>query len=302
MRIGILAEKLGMSRYYDENSSNQAVTLLKVSNCKVISIQSKDKNGYNSVTLSHGKSKKPNKPFKSFLKKNNLNSFLRSKEFRVDSTEKFKVGDEINVTNFVAGQYVDVSSNSIGKGFAGGMKRHNFAGNRATHGVSISHRSHGSTGQCQDPGKVFKGKKMAGRLGNKKITTHNLLILKVDKENSLLVVKGAVPGHKGCMVRVIDAIKKDQDIKVPTETSQNGDDTKNTKENLVAEQPNVGSTEPKNTEVSPKNYEVKNTKENVIPEQSNESSAEAKSKDQVGDSENGQDLKQVQTNKDEDKS
>jgi large subunit ribosomal protein L3 len=302
MRVGILAEKLGMSRYYDENSSNQAVTLLKVSNCKVISIQSKDKNGYNSVTLSHGKSKKPNKPFKSFLKKNNLNSFLRSKEFRVDSTESFRVGDEINVTNFVVGQYVDVSSNSIGKGFAGGMKRHNFAGNRATHGVSISHRSHGSTGQCQDPGKVFKGKKMAGRLGNKKITTHNLLILKVDKENSLLVVKGAVPGHKGCMVRVIDAIKKDQDIKVPTETSQNGDDANNKKENLVAEQPNVGSTEPKNTEVSQKNDAVKDTKENVIPEQSNESPAEAKSKDKEVDSENGQDLKQVQTNKEEDKS
>ena len=290
MRVGILAEKLGMSRYYDENSSNQAVTLLKVSNCKVISIQSKDKNGYNSVTLSHGKSKKPNKPFKSFLKKNNLNSFLRSKEFRVDSTESFRVGDEINVTNFVVGQYVDVSSNSIGKGFAGGMKRHNFAGNRATHGVSISHRSHGSTGQCQDPGKVFKGKKMAGRLGNKKITTHNLLILKVDKENSLLVVKGAVPGHKGCMVRVIDAIKKDQDIKVPTKTSQNGDDAKNIKENLATEQSNVGPTEPKNT------------KENVIPEQSNKSPVEAKSKDQEVDSENGQDLKQVQTNKEEDKS
>lgn len=302
MRIGILAEKLGMSRYYDENSSNQAVTLLKVSNCKVISIQSKDKNGYNSVTLSHGKSKKPNKPFKSFLKKNNLNSFLRSKEFRVDSTESFKVGDEINVTNFVVGQYVDVSSNSIGKGFAGGMKRHNFAGNRATHGVSISHRSHGSTGQCQDPGKVFKGKKMAGRLGNKKITTHNLLILKVDKENSLLVVKGAVPGHKGCMVRVIDAIKKDQDIKLPTETSQNRDDAKNTKENLITEQPNAGSTEPKNTEVSTKNDEVINTKKNVIPEQSNESPPEAKSKDQEIESENGQDLKQVQTNKEEDKS
>ena len=302
MRIGILAEKLGMSRYYDENSSNQAVTLLKVSNCKVISIQSKDKNGYNSVTLSHGKSKKPNKPFKSFLKKNNLNSFLRSKEFRVDSTESYRVGDVINVTNFVAGQYVDVSSNSIGKGFAGGMKRHNFAGNRATHGVSISHRSHGSTGQCQDPGKVFKGKKMAGRLGNKKITTHNLLILKVDKENSLLVVKGAVPGHKGCMVRVIDAIKKDQDIKVTTETSLNGDDVKNTKENLVTEQPDIGSTEPENTEVSPKNDEVKNTKENVIPEQSNKSPAEAKSNDQEVDSEDGQDLKQVQTNKEEDKS
>ena len=302
MRIGILAEKLGMSRYYDENSSNQAVTLLKVSNCRVISIQSKDKNGYDSITLSHGKSKKPNKPFKSFLKKNNLKSFLRSKEFRVDSTESFRVGDEINVTNFVVGQYVDVSSNSIGKGFAGGMKRHNFAGNRATHGVSISHRSHGSTGQCQDPGKVFKGKKMAGRLGNKKITTHNLLILKVDKENSLLVVKGAVPGHKGCMVRVIDAIKKDQDIKVTTETSQNGDEVKNTKENFPTEQPNVDSTEPKNTEMSPKNDEVKNTKENSIPEQSNESLAEAKSNDQEVDLEDGQDLKQVQTNKEEDKS
>ena len=302
MRIGILAEKLGMSRYYDENSSNQAVTLLKVTNCRVISIQSKDKNGYDSVTLSHGKSKKLNKPFKSFLKKNNLNSFLRSKEFRVDSTESYRVGDVINVTNFVAGQYVDVSSNSIGKGFAGGMKRHNFAGNRATHGVSISHRSHGSTGQCQDPGKVFKGKKMAGRLGNKKITTHNLLILKVDKENSLLVVKGAVPGHKGCMVRVIDAIKKDQDIKVTTETSLNGDDVKNTKENLVTEQPDIGSTEPENTEVSPKNDEVKNTKENVIPEQSNKSPAEAKSNDPEVDSEDGQNLKQVQTNKEEDKS
>tara|TARA_X000000950_G_scaffold9548_1_gene10568 strand:+ start:1692 stop:2600 length:909 start_codon:yes stop_codon:yes gene_type:complete len=302
MRIGILAEKLGMSRYYDENSSNQAVTLLKVTNCRVISIQSKDKNGYDSVTLSHGKSKKLNKPFKSFLKKNNLNSFLRSKEFRVDSTESYRVGDVINVTNFVAGQYVDVSSNSIGKGFAGGMKRHNFAGNRATHGVSISHRSHGSTGQCQDPGKVFKGKKMAGRLGNKKITTHNLLILKVDKENSLLVVKGAVPGHKGCMVRVIDAIKKDQDIKVTTETSLNGDDVKNTKENLVTEQPDIGSTEPENTEVSPKNDEVKNTKENVIPEQSNKSPAEAKSNDQEVDSEDDQDLKHVQTNKEEDKS
>ena len=302
MRIGILAEKLGMSRYYDENSSNQAVTLLKVTNCRVISIQSKDKNGYDSVTLSHGKSKKLNKPFKSFLKKNNLNSFLRSKEFRVDSTESYRVGDVINVTNFVAGQYVDVSSNSIGKGFAGGMKRHNFAGNRATHGVSISHRSHGSTGQCQDPGKVFKGKKMAGRLGNKKITTHNLLILKVDKENSLLVVKGAVPGHKGCMVRVIDAIKKDHDIKVTTETSLNGDDVKNTKENLVTEQPDIGSTEPENTEVSPKNDEVKNTKENVIPEQSNKSPAEAKSNDQEVDSEDDQDLKHVQTNKEEDKS
>jgi len=250
MRVGILAEKLGMSRYYDENSSNQAVTLLKVSNCKVISIQSKDKNGYSSVTLSHGTSKNSSKPFKSFLKKNNLSPFHRSREFRVDSTENFKVGDEVNVSNFIAGQYVDVSSNSIGKGFAGAMKRHNFAGNRATHGVSISHRSHGSTGQCQDPGKVFKGKKMAGRLGNKKITTQNLLVLKVDTENSLLIIKGAVPGHKGSMVRVVDAIKKDQDIKVHTEDSQNTDEQKNTKENIVSEQSNESSSEIKTSEQS----------------------------------------------------
>ena len=132
MRVGILAEKLGMSRYYDKNSSNQAVTLLRVSNCKVISIQSNEKNGYSSVTLSHGKSKNPSKPFKVFLKKNNLTPFNRSREFRIDSTEGFKVGDEINVSNFMEGQYVDVSANSIGKGFAGGMKRHNFVGNRAT--------------------------------------------------------------------------------------------------------------------------------------------------------------------------
>ena len=298
MRIGILAEKLGMSRYYDENSSNQAVTLLKVSNCKVISIQSKDKNGYNSVTLSHGKSKKPNKPFKSFLKKNNLNSFLRSKEFRVDSTESFKVGDEINVTNFVVGQYVDVSSNSIGKGFAGGMKRHNFAGNRATHGVSISHRSHGSTGQCQDPGKVFKGKKMAGRLGNKKITTHNLLILKVDKENSLLVVKGAVPGHKGCMVRVIDAIKKEQDIKISKQTVQNNEEQQDQKENTKLENSSISSNETKVIESTQNKDEVRDTKVNTSTEESNESQSSETVSKQVS----GSDSKQGKNNKEEAKS
>ena len=178
MRVGILAEKIGMSRFYDNHRVNQAVTLLKVSNSRIVSIQNEQRNGYQSVTISHGQVKDSNKPFKTFLKKHNLQPYRVSSEFRVSSVENFKVGDEIKVSNFVEGQYIDVSANSIGKGFAGGMKRHNFAGNRATHGVSISHRSHGSTGQCQDPGKVFKGKKMAGRLGNKKITTQNLLILK----------------------------------------------------------------------------------------------------------------------------
>ena len=298
MRVGILAEKLGMSRYYDKSSANHAVTLLKVSNCKVISIQSKDRNGYNSVTLSHGKSKNPSKPLKVFLKKNNLSAFSRSREFRLDSTEGFKVGDEINVSNFMEGQYVDVSSNSIGKGFAGGMKRHNFAGNRATHGVSISHRSHGSTGQCQDPGKVFKGKKMAGRLGNKKITTQNLLVLKVDTENNLLIVKGSVPGHKGCMVRVVDAIKKEQDIKTPKQEVQNNDDQQNMKENTVSENSSVSSNQTKATESTKNKDEVRDTKVNVATEQSNESQSTETSSEQGSDS----DSKQGKISKEEAKS
>ena len=298
MRVGILAEKLGMSRYYDKNSANQAVTLLKVSNCRVISIQSEDKNGYNSITLSHGKSKNPSKPFKVFLKKNNLTAFSRSREFRLSSTEGFKVGDEINVSNFMEGQYVDVSSNSIGKGFAGGMKRHNFAGNRATHGVSISHRSHGSTGQCQDPGKVFKGKKMAGRLGNKKITTQNLLVLKVDTENNLLIVKGSVPGHKGCMVRVVDSIKKVQDIKTSKEAVQNNEDKQSVKENTVPESSSESPIEKNITEPTQNKDEVTDTKVNIATEQSNESQSTEITPEQGSDS----DSKQEKTNEEEAKS
>ena len=235
---------------------------------------------------------------KVFLKKNNLTAFSRSREFRLDSTEGFKVGDEINVSNFMEGQYVDVSSNSIGKGFAGGMKRHNFAGNRATHGVSISHRSHGSTGQCQDPGKVFKGKKMAGRLGNKKITTQNLLVLKVDTENNLLIVKGSVPGHKGCMVRVVDAIKKEQDIKTSKEAVQNNEDQQNIKENTVSENSSASSNETKVTESTQNKDEVKDTKVNIATEQSNESQSTEITSEQGSDS----DSKQGKTNKEEAKS
>ena len=127
----------------------------------------------------------------------------------------------VSVSNFMVGQFVDVTSNSIGKGFAGGMKRHNFSGNRATHGVSISHRSHGSTGQCQDPGKVFKGKKMAGRLGNKKVTIQNLKILNIDTKNNLIILKGAVPGHKGSIIKIVDAVKKNQKITLTKNINEN---------------------------------------------------------------------------------
>ena len=233
-----------------------------------------------------------------FLKKNNLTAFSRSREFRLDSTEGFKVGDEINVSNFREGQYVDVSSNSIGKGFAGGMKRHNFAANRATHGVSISHRSHGSTGQCQDPGKVFKGKKMAGRLGNKKITTQNLLVLKVDKENNLLIVKGSVPGHKGSMVRVVDAIKKKQDIKISKEEVQNNEDQQNIKENTVPENSSASLNETKITESTQNKDEVKDTKVNIATEQPSESQSIEITSEQESDS----DSKKHKTNEEEAKS
>ena len=214
MRLGLLAKKVGMSRFYDSSGINHPVTILKVDEANVVDIKTNEKNGYSAIRLSLGKSKrKNNKSVKGFLKKQNIPAFLFSKEFRVSETDNYKVGDKVTVNNFIEGQFVDVTSNSKGKGFAGGMKRHNFGGNRATHGVSISHRSHGSTGQCQDPGKVFKGKKMAGRLGNVQVTIQNLKVLKVDNENGIILVKGAVPGHKDSLLKIFDSIKKNQKIK-----------------------------------------------------------------------------------------
>ncbi|MBD22830.1 MAG: 50S ribosomal protein L3 [Alphaproteobacteria bacterium] len=208
MRVGLIAKKIGMSRFYNAFGVNHSATILQVNNCKIIDIKNNDKAGYKALRLSYGVTKKNvNKAIKGFLKKQNVNSYETSKEFRVNSIDSFKVGDELGVENFEEGQFVDISGNSIGKGFAGGMKRHNFAGNRATHGVSISHRSHGSTGQCQDPGKVFKGKKMAGRLGNVKKTVQNLLVLKIDKESNIIIIKGAVPGPKGSFLTIVDSVK-----------------------------------------------------------------------------------------------
>ena len=227
MRVGLIAKKIGMSRFYDSAGLNHPVTILEVDNCKIIEVKTHEKHGYKSVRLSSGSAKKANKPLKGFSKKNNIGSFKISKEFTVSEPEQYKVGNSLSVDNFVEGQFVDVSSNSIGKGFAGGMKRHNFGGNRATHGVSISHRSHGSTGQCQDPGKVFKGKKMAGRLGNKKVTIQNLKLLKVDSNNNILLVKGAVPGHKGSIISVFDSVKKNQEIKVDDNEKPKTDNLEN---------------------------------------------------------------------------
>ena len=261
MREGLLAEKVGMSRFYDKDKINHSVTVLQVRECQVVSLKSYEKDGYNAVTLSHGNyTKSVGKPFKEFLKKNKLKAFSYAREFKLKEPSSYKIGDKVNVSNFMVGQFVDVTSNSIGKGFAGGMKRHNFAGNRATHGVSISHRSHGSTGQCQDPGKVFKGKKMAGRLGNKKVTIQNLKILNIDTVNNLIILKGAVPGHKGSIIKIVDAVKKNQKISLNEGVNQNinedalPQDSKvtntNAPENVTENNSNVS----KNVAASPQEY------------------------------------------------
>ena len=166
------------------------------------------------------------------------------------------IGDKVGVNNFVEGQFVDVSANSIGKGFAGGMKRHNFSGNRATHGVSISHRSHGSTGQCQDPGKVFKGKKMAGRLGNVKVTTQNLKILKVDHDNNLILIRGAVPGHKGSLLKIFDSIKKKQDLSSLSSNQNSSDISKDNTQSANNTKPEVETSNAVNSVDNPVNQEV----------------------------------------------
>lgn len=209
MRTGLVAKKLGMSYCY-VNDERVPVTLLEVDQCVVTDIKSFDKDGYDAVQLGYGtrKAANINKPMKGILKKSQVESVAGLVEFRVSADALLAIGDYLSAGHFVKGQMVDVTATSIGKGFAGGMKRHNFGGLEATHGVSISHRSHGSTGQCQDPGKVFKGKKMAGQLGNKQVTVQNLEVIDIDEENNIIAVIGGVPGSKGHYVRLKDAVKK----------------------------------------------------------------------------------------------
>jgi large subunit ribosomal protein L3 len=209
MRTGILAEKLGMTQIFTESGELVPVTLLKVE-CRVLGSKNEDKHGYNAVQIGYGakKAAKLKKPVRSWYAKIKQEPCQKVCEFRLSDASNLEVGASIKPSHFAKDQFVDVVAKTIGKGFAGPMKRWNFAGLRASHGVSLAHRSHGSTGQCQDPGKVFKGKKMAGRLGNERVTVHNLKIVDVDDEKGLLFIKGAVPGHKGSLVQVKDAIKK----------------------------------------------------------------------------------------------
>jgi large subunit ribosomal protein L3 len=236
MRTGLLAQKLGMSRIFSDDGRHIPVTVLKVENCQVVAQSTYEREGYTALQIGIGsaKVKRVSKAMRGHFARAKVEPKGKLAEFRVGSDALLEVGAEISVDHFVAGQYVDVTGTSIGKGFAGAMKRHGFGGLRASHGVSISHRSHGSTGQCQDPGRVFKGKKMAGHMGAKKVTTQNLEVISTDSARGLILIKGSVPGSKGGYVRVFDSVKRKNDMELPFPAAFVGSETP-TKENISDE-------------------------------------------------------------------
>ncbi len=209
MRSCVIARKIGMSRIFDDYGLNIPVTVLQLDNCQVVAVKTTESHGYNAVQLGAGTAKVKNvsKEMRGHFAKARVEPKRKVAEFRVEADALLDVGAEITADHFVVGQAVDVVGTSIGKGFAGAMKRHNFAGLEASHGVSISHRSHGSTGHSQDPGKVFKGKKMAGHMGNRRRTSQNITVVSTDVDRGLIMVNGSVPGAKGGYVLVSDAKK-----------------------------------------------------------------------------------------------
>ena len=217
MRSGVIAQKVGMTRIFTDAGEHVPVTVLKLEKLQVVSHRTAEKNGYTALQLGAGtrKASRLTKSEKGTFAVAEVEAKRKLAEFRVSPDNLIEVGAEITADHFVPGQFVDVTGTSKGKGFAGAMKRWNFGGLRATHGVSISHRSHGSTGQRQDPGKVFKGKKMAGHLGDERVTTQNLVVAKIDTDRGLIMIRGAVPGSKGGWVIVRDAVKKAPNGDVP---------------------------------------------------------------------------------------
>ena len=209
MRSGIIARKMGMTRVFNEEGHHIPVTIVKLDDVQVVAVRSKAKDGYSAVQLGAGaaKAKNVSKPMRGHFAKGNVLPKSKLAEFRVGEDAMLDVGSKLAPSHFVVGQKVDVVGTTQGKGFAGAMKRHNFAGLRASHGVSVSHRSHGSTGQCQDPGKVFKGKKMAGQMGATRNTTQNMKVVSVDNDEGIVLLCGAVPGPKSGWVLISDARK-----------------------------------------------------------------------------------------------
>lgn len=210
LRSGVIAKKLGMTRLFLEDGRQVPVTVLQLDGCQVVAQRTVEKDGYSAVQLGAGaaKAKRTTAAMRGHFAKAKVEPKRKIAEFRVSPDNLIGVGEELTADHYFAGQFVDIAGTSIGKGFAGVMKRHNFGGLRASHGVSISHRSHGSTGQCQDPGKVFRGKKMAGHLGAVRVTTQNLQVVRTDSDRGLIMVKGSVPGSKGGWVTIKDAVKK----------------------------------------------------------------------------------------------
>lgn len=217
MRTGLIVQKLGMSRYFDAKGNHVPVTLLKVDNVQVVAVQTQERNGYTAVQLGAGErnAKNLSQPVRGHYAAAKVEPKAKLVEFRVSEDNLLEVGQELSAAHFVAEQFVDVAGISIGRGFQGVMKRWNFGGLRATHGVSVSHRSPGSTGQRQSPGRVFKNKKMAGHMGNTLITVQNLRVIEIQPENGLIIVEGAVPGHKGAWLKIQDAVKKPLHKDVP---------------------------------------------------------------------------------------
>ena len=209
MRTGIIAKKLGMTRFFREDGSNVPVTLIGVEKNYVTRVKEISPKNLKQIQIASGniKVKKITKPIRNYFSKLKIEPKKKILEFKVTNDQNINLGDTLDVSFFKVGQYIDVIGKSNGKGFAGSMKRHNFKGLRATHGVSVSHRSHGSTGQCQDPGRTFKGKKMAGHMGHNKVTIHNLEVVEINNEDGLILIKGSVPGSKGTLLVIRDAIK-----------------------------------------------------------------------------------------------
>ena len=209
MRSGVIAQKVGMTRVYNDAGEHVPVTVLRMENCQVVTQRTEEKNGYTAVQLGVGltKVKNTSKPMRGHFAAASVEPKSKMAEFRVSSDNLLDVGAEITAEHFVPGQKVDVTGTTQGKGFQGVMRRHNFGGGRATHGNSVSHRAHGSTGQRQDPGKVFKGKKMAGHMGHVRVTTQNVEVVSTDADRGLILIRGAVPGSKGTWILVKDAVK-----------------------------------------------------------------------------------------------
>jgi large subunit ribosomal protein L3 len=218
MRTGVIAKKLGMARFFDEAGTHVPVTILSLEGCQVVSQRTQEKDGYVALQLGCGvkKAKNTSKAMRGHFAKGEVEPKRKLAEFKVSTDNLIDVGAEITADHYLPGQKIDVTASTVGKGFQGGIKRWNFGGMRATHGVSVSHRALGSTGQRQDPGKTFKGKKMAGHLGQETVTTLNLTVWRIDVERGLILVKGAVPGTEGTFVKIRDAVKMAAPADVPT--------------------------------------------------------------------------------------